>query len=29
MTIDDYQLTSESTPNQALPIVVPYEAIRE
>jgi hypothetical protein len=27
MTIDDYQSTSESTPNQALPIDVPYEAI--
>jgi len=27
MAIDDYKSTSESTPNQALPIDIPYEAI--
>jgi len=29
ITIDDSQSTSESTPNQALPINVLYEAIRD
>ena len=28
MAIDDYKSTSESTRNQALPIDIPYEAIR-
>jgi hypothetical protein len=27
ITIDDYKSTSESTPNQALPIDIPYKAV--